>query len=299
MPHFAMGADLHWVKKYDEKLRRLSLFFKTIGVSSLSSFFLKKLHGIRFVYYHGLDRRDIGVFSDHLKYFNDTYQILKVKSENAITDFLSGDADFKNGLVITFDDGLYSQLWAADLLNNFGIEGIFFVPSGVLQCMNRGAQENFAEDRAISLNFVDPEDEVFLSLDDVRHISQRHIIGSHTIDHTRLPGFLDNDFIFRQLLQSREDLRSQFPDLPIEHFAWVGGEAENYPAQASQLLQSAGYNLGYTTLSSLFRRGDNPLMINRTNLETRWSLDVVKFQLSGIQDIRALFRRASVRSRYS
>jgi len=60
------------------------------------------------------------------------------------------------------------------------------------------------------------------------------------------------------------------------------------------VIRRAGYRFSFMTNNAPLRPGDDPLHIQRTNVEAGWSLDVLRFQLSGVMDLAYAPKRRRV-----
>ena len=113
---------------------------------------------------------------------------------------------------LTFDDGLASHRIAAELLAERGLEGTFYVPSGLV-----GRKGN-------------------LGWDDLRAIrALRHEIGGHTSGHVHLPA-LDVAEARREIESDRLALLER--DLDPVTFAYPYGESSS---AVESLVREAGY----------------------------------------------------------
>jgi len=130
--------------------------------------------------------------------------------------FISGFS--KNGLFITlsFDDNLIEHYQAANLLDQYGMKGTFYVNSGRLSKSN-----------------------IFMSVQQVQELQSRgHEIGGHTINHINLQS--SSDFTRRkEVCDDKKNLENM--NLTISSFAFPFG-AEYYGAD--QLLMECGYVSG-------------------------------------------------------
>src|SRR5262249_30234952 len=91
------------------------------------------------------------------------------------------------GAVLTFDDGLRSDYEiAAPLLERYGFQGWFFVPVGLLQ-LPPNRQPAAAREQLVD-HAPTPEGDprVFMTLEQLRDLAKRHVIGCHTLNHVRL-----------------------------------------------------------------------------------------------------------------
>ncbi len=73
---------------------------------------------------------DVDTFRDHLTMLKRGYQVI---SAEEATGFSCGNSELDNGVLITFDDGLSDHYQAACMLHECGIQGIFFIPTCLLE----------------------------------------------------------------------------------------------------------------------------------------------------------------------
>src|SRR5205814_2025248 len=129
-------------------------------------------------------------------------------------------------LAFSFDDGLHSQLAAAQALEDRGVRGCFFVCPSMLNRPSREAAARFCRERLNSpvCRFMDWDDAAEL-------LRRGHEIGSHTLSHADLSACssqeLDDEIgAARQLLFKRLG--------KAEHFAWPFGRWQHVTAEAVQ-----------------------------------------------------------------
>src|SRR5882757_3171824 len=97
------------------------------------------------------------------------------------------------GAILTFDDGLRSDYEiVAPLLEKWGFTGWFFVPIGLL-ALAPGAQVDVARRQQVEhpANAADPR--VFMTLEQLRDLARRHVVGCHTSRHVRLCAALSEE----------------------------------------------------------------------------------------------------------
>jgi peptidoglycan/xylan/chitin deacetylase (PgdA/CDA1 family) len=239
--------------------RRVARVLDLVGVNqlglSLQKLILRPF--IRAVNYHEIRQDEIAKFEEHLAYFRDHYTPVDLDSLQSFVT--SGEwAGPKPGLILSFDDGHRSHFdLAAPLLEKYGFKGWFFVPIG-LMAIGDTAQD---ADRANAL-----------TLEQLRYLRERHIVGSHTITHRRLSSAVPLETLEEEIVGSQ----AMFSDIlggPVRCFCWVGGEEENYSREAADLIRGI-YDFSFMT-------NKNPLWL-------------VRFQLSGLMDLLYLSKRRRV-----
>lgn len=237
---------------------------------------------IRAVNYHEIRPDEVRRFEEHLKYFRDHYSPVDLET---LESFLASGswASPKPGLILSFDDGHRSHFeLAAPLLEKYGFKGWFFVPIGLMAIGNEFDNGSHPEtDRSDAL-----------TLEQLNYLSERHIVGSHTISHRRLNAAVPTDELENEIVGSQ----SMFSDLlggPVRSFCWVGGEEENYSRDAAGLISDT-YDFSFMTNNFVNRPNTHPLQLQRTNIESENPLWLVKFQLSGLMDLLYLPKRRRV-----
>lgn len=122
-------------------------------------------------------------------------------------------------VVLTFDDGLTSQLRAATILENHGHRGTFYVASGLLRS--------------------GPAPAPYMSAAEVATLSARgHDIGSITSHHRDLRT-LDDETLHAELMQSRITL-GQISDRPVRHMAYPFNSFDERVLEATRLAYETG-----------------------------------------------------------
>lgn len=200
------------------------------------------------------------------------------------------------GLVISFDDGLLNNYEvAAPLLEEAGLRGWFFIPTGLPALSDREAEVFCA---AGALNLPEARGErIAMRWDQLRDLQRRgHVIGCHTATHRRMRGPLDEALLRAELADSRE-LAARELGAPPESFAWVGGEPDTYAAAAERAIAAAGFKYAFTTQSAPFLPGDAPLRIHRTVLEPDLPFGLFRLKLAGLSDIAHRDGRAEAMAR--
>lgn len=201
------------------------------------------------------------------------------------------------GLIITFDDGLWSNYRvAAPLLEEFGFTGWYFLPTDFIDAPPT-EQPAFARRTLLdfSVELRDPESQQRLAMnwDEVRELSQRHVIGSHTRSHCRMNESLTPEQLAFEIVESRRILEGRL-QTRIRVYCWVGGETQAYTSAAARQIAAAGYEFAFVTTASPIRPRHDPLQLHRSQVEVNWPLDLVRFQLSGIVDWGKASKRRQV-----
>lgn len=181
-------------------------------------------------------------------------------------------------LLITFDDGYRSNYEvAAPLLEEHGFRAFFFLPEA------RIADNRAAADASFVASVDEPEPRMCWA--EVRDLKARgHAIGCHTRTHVRLADDLSPERLADEITVAGSDIARKLGH-PVDDFCWVGGEEWSYGAGAFEEIRRGGYRRVFMTNLFPVLPGSSPIWIQRTNVESSWPLDHVKFYLSGVMDL--------------
>jgi peptidoglycan/xylan/chitin deacetylase (PgdA/CDA1 family) len=197
------------------------------------------------------------------------------------------------GLLLSFDDGCRTHAEvAAPLLEKHGFVGWFFVTSAFPDVPEED-QADFAREHAISA-WSDGAPRCALTWDQVRHLDRHHVVGCHTLEHVRLGEDLGEEELRRQVLGGKLLLEARLGHT-VEAFSWVGGEEWSYGVTAARLVAEAGFRVAFGTNNAVFRPGEHPLRIERTNVEAFYEPELLRFQLAGLLDLAYAPKRRRLR----
>lgn len=256
--------------------RTAARLFDAVGINRAGFALQKRAYGnfIRAVNYHTIKREDVPNFRRHLEFYAKHF----VSVDIHILDRFLCEGEWNSdrpGIILSFDDGHRSHFeMAAPLMEEFGFIGWFFIPAGHV-CTGNGA-----------------DDSENLSVDQLKTICARHVVGSHSINHVRLRESVPIDELKSEIIDSRKMLES-LTEQPIESFCWVGGEEDTYSRKAAEIVRQS-YRLGFMTNNAVIQMSTDPMQLQRTNIEASDPLWLVRFQLSGIMDMYYTSKRRRV-----
>jgi peptidoglycan/xylan/chitin deacetylase (PgdA/CDA1 family) len=236
---------------------------------------------VRGVNYHHVPASRAESFEQQLRWFASRFVGVGPKE---LGDLQAGHwPHAKPGILLSFDDACRTHAEVvAPLLEKHGFTGWFFVPSAFCD-VPEPEQRNWARDHAISAWAPLDDPRLGMRWDQVRELSLRHVIGSHTRDHVRLAERLGEAELRQQVADDKRRLERETGQ-PVQAFAWVGGEEWSYSVEGVRAVADAGFRFAFGTNCAPFRPGDDPLRIERTNLEAGYPLSLVRFQISGLMD---------------
>jgi peptidoglycan/xylan/chitin deacetylase (PgdA/CDA1 family) len=249
---------------------------------------------LRVVNYHGTPPEDAASFEEHLRFYAGNFS--SVTFEDFDRFLLDGVwRPSAPGLVLAFDDGLRANYdVAAPLLERYGFTGWFFVPVGFIDTPPERQTEFARAHKIFPFGAAPLDGRVAMSWEEIRRLAARHVVGCHTRTHRRLGSAVPPAVLDDEIAVARKDLEARL-GRPVETFCWVGGEEAGYSATADRVVRAAGYRYAFMNDSAPIVTGTDPFRIQRTNIEASWSLDTLRFQLSGLMDVISGPKRKRVR----
>lgn len=250
---------------------------------------------LRAVNYHDVPPSTALNFEMHLRYFRRHYEPAGIED---VLDICYGNWNGKRrGLILCFDDGLRSHAEVvAPLLDRYGFSGFFFVPVGFVDSAPE-LQQSFAERNSITYAPHEWSDQrLAMTWDQVRRLSQHHVVGCHSFNHIPLSNKLSEGDLRREIVHAKRDLEDQI-ERECEAFCWVGRNIwshDLFSAAAHRVISDAGFRVSFMSNHALIRPGCDPLYLQRSALEADFSLDLVRLQTSPVMDLRFAFRRRKV-----
>jgi peptidoglycan/xylan/chitin deacetylase (PgdA/CDA1 family) len=247
---------------------------------------------LRAVAYHGTPKDAKDPLARQLDYFARHFWSV---DEQDLERFMKGGKTGKPIIVISFDDGLYSNYEvAAPLLEERGLVGWFFV-SSLLAGLPAPAQATFCREHEIAFRDcegrVGQAGRVAMSWTELADLSRRgHVVGCHTATHHRMRGEVDELTLRNEIFGAKEEMEKHL-EKQIKSFAWVGGEPDTYSRLVFEALPRAGFEFAFTTQSAPFVQGEDPLLIHRTVLDADMGYAMFRLKMMGLSDLAHLSRR--------
>lgn len=260
---------------------------------NIGRLYYRRAH-IRVVGYHSVSSLDVSNFKRQLDTFMKHYSPATLDDLNNL--LLHGRwQSTMPGIIISFDDGLWNNYRvAAPVLEEYGIRGLFFVPTSFIN-QSSADQKAYAEAHGISI----PADysgngRLAMSWDEIADLANRgHMVGSHTHSHCRFYSSVPPEQMQIEMSESKRLLENTLKQR-VDVFSWVGGETETFNSTASSCIAKVGYTRSFTTIPVPITRKTNPFLLGRTNIEANWPLSIVTFQLCGAIDILYTSKRRRV-----
>src|SRR5262245_12792287 len=165
---------------------------------------------VHFLYLHFVPGGEEGNFRRLLTLLSKDHHFISYS--DAVTRVYSGAID-RPYVTFSVDDGLRNGLRLAEILDEFGARGCFFVCDRVPELTNRAEIDEFCRSELE----IPPTD--FLSWDDLESLLRSgHEIGNHSARHRTLRN-LSADQLEDDIAGGLVRLRSRLGDT-VRHFAW-------------------------------------------------------------------------------
>jgi hypothetical protein len=234
------------------------------------------------VNYHGTQKKFLENFKEQLLFFKKEFTILSPHQLNA---FYSGKLG-NNGpfLLLTFDDGIKNNMYAAALLNELRLQAYFFIVPNFINTPVENQKNYFTSCIRPDINLhIDSEPADFQSLtwEEVETlIVQGHSIGSHTSSHTLVATTASFEKSILEIKSSRERILIQLDKLSpeIDSFCSINNTLESVGEKEIKLIKEQ-YKYHFTTIPGVNFPSSNPLYIKRCNIESHWLNGAVKYAL--------------------
>ncbi|WIG81926.1 polysaccharide deacetylase family protein [Photobacterium damselae] len=278
----------------------LAKLFDLLKINELFFFLRRIFYGNEYIYainYHNTSLKDIQQFEKQLNYYSSFFSNVSKKD---LDDFLCNGVWNKDkpGLIISFDDGLRNNFdVACKILEKYNFTGWFFISVGFVDC-EVSQQKKYAKEHSIISLDEYPDNRIAMSWDEVRYLNSHHVVGCHTMTHHRMIETTSIEKINREIKDSKTLLESKL-NSEIDIFCWVGGEEFAYSKYAAQAIKDSGYKYSFMTNCCPITKKTNKFQLQRNNVESNWSLLLVKFVTSGFMDLLYFRKRCKVNKKTS
>jgi len=197
-----------------------------IDFLSLKKFFISDVRdSLRIMMIHDTPKKDHYIYEKQIEFLLlNGWKLLDPKK--FIKNKIKKKKIIGKNLVITFDDGLKSNMGLAEKLKNkFGIKSIFFVPYSFVNMKKTKDIKKFCVNK---LNiFKKKYYNLNLNLKDLRKlILDGHVIGSHTINHLNLKNIVDIKQLKNEIAGSKR-LLTKLTGKKINVFAFTFGSLKD------------------------------------------------------------------------
>lgn len=162
-------------------------------------------------------------------------------------------------VVLTFDDGLKEHhAVAARVLDDLGLPGTFFVPTGALDLESEAAVDFSRHGLRRSRTFE------FMSTRDLRDLAENPLfeVGGHTHSH---PDLGEADDFAAEIVEPKQALE-RITGKPVRWFAYPFGSPFHLSAGSVDAIRLAGYETAFTIVPAYWSTSTDPFLVGRDAL---------------------------------
>ena len=215
---------------------------------------------LRVLMYHDINPRDMKLLTTTIAWLKKSWNFL---SPLEFEQVMHGRQKLsQNSLLLTFDDGFFSNLAVArNILNPLEIKAIFFVIPDFVDKIQQDQSRTFIEkrlrlelDTAASINHLKN-----MHWGDLRQLLDHgHVIGAHSMSHESLGNVTSRNVLTREIIEAADRLESELRT-EIKHFAFPFGNFYSFSKQALEVARSR-----YLFIHSGIRGNNIPGSVPRT-----------------------------------
>jgi peptidoglycan/xylan/chitin deacetylase (PgdA/CDA1 family) len=246
----------------------LGYFGQTLlNVKKIKTIYSKSEFGVYPIILHDIPPSKLNRLICLLDFLLERYTFI---TPNNFVLYLNGDYNLsENQLLLTFDDGFYSNyLIANNVLKPRNINAIFFISTGFIGLRDNTEivnyiQKKFYNDQFPShLNINEMIPMTWSNILDLVELG--HTIGAHTVNHVRLSRVIDSASLEEEIISSGEHIEDIL-GLKVDHFAFPFGDIGSINTKA---LKVAGekYKYIYSGIRGCNDSKTNPLALRRESM---------------------------------
>lgn len=277
--------------KYDRQIHNRSLVIKALlgKLTGWVPLMQPVQNDLVVVSYHGTQKRFLNNFVEQVKFFKDTYNII---TPAQLSEFFENrlESSSKPYLLFSFDDGLRSNLYVAEILYKYGIRTFFFVVPEFINCSKEKQRAFFLQNICPmdSWQSCTSEDTMALSWDELKGlVAIGHEMGSHSASHVMKTSELDDDSRYHEIVDSRCMLADGL-DLSLDKIRAFCGPLDSLQSvgRKEMTLIKDNYKFFFSTFPGSNNKPKNPYFIKRVHIEDFWMFSTVRFVLSNLERLR-------------
>lgn len=263
-----------------------SIHSPALGIKSLLGRFEKSFgkgydpRDIYVVNYHSTPLKFIPAFKEHLQYYLRNFTVISPQDVGEFYNQIARD-ETRPRLLLTFDDGIKNNLFAASAMDEIGIKAFFFVVPKFIQTPESLQKTYYLEHiRPITNPLIDTMEEDFIAMswDEIRLLEEKgHMIGSHTYSHTLLSSESDLDNSEKEILLSKQVIENELHK-KVEAFCSINNTLLSVGETEKKLIEKH-YRFHFTTLPGSNAQIYDPQFICRRNIEAFWPTGSLYYSL--------------------
>jgi peptidoglycan/xylan/chitin deacetylase (PgdA/CDA1 family) len=271
------------------KLRELMAYFlyPILRIKNyLLSYFSNQNGRLIVILYHDVNTNQIDKFASQIDWLSNYWEFITPRQFELMSiGVLPID---KNYILLTFDDGFYSNgIVATKVLNPRNIKAIFFIVSEFVDIEHEvNARKFIAKNIYPRLSPMQvPLGQYNLNWNDLKDLLKKgHMIGGHTRTHCRLSEVSCNQNLRAEIIDSADEISKNL-SIDVKHFAYTFGTLEDFSEDALTVA-SDRFDFVYSGLRGYNSKKTSNYAIRRHSVSPENSLPLLGFLLEGGADYR-------------
>ena len=271
--------------RINTKIHNLNHFIKSIlgDLEFLVTKLSLRKNELYVVNYHGTQKKFLANFRKQICFLKKNFEII---SPDQLNDFYLGKLEYYNKplMLITFDDGIKNNLYAAKILEEYLLKGYFFVVPEFVNTNTDLQTSFFKKNIRQKINpYIDQEEEDFVSLNwaEIKLLIKKgHLVGSHTQTHQLIAKRSSLENSIDEIENSKKNIATKL-SVNIE---FINAFCSNHNTLVSVgekefKLIKENYDYHFTTIPGSNIKTDSHFFIKRINIESFWLSGAVKYAL--------------------
>lgn len=220
--------------------------------------------------YHGTQKKYLDAFEKQLNFLQKHFEFA---APVFLNEFYPGKSfQGKPKVLLTFDDGIKNNMYAAELLAARGIKALFLIVPGFVDCPENEQHNYFIKNiRPVINSTIDsaPEDTTALSWEELRKVSTMgHAIGSHSYTHTLVAGNFSREESEKEIISSKKRI-TEMLEINVDSFCGPNNSLLSCGKMEMELIKK-DYRYFLSTFPGSNMENKNPFFIKRSNVEAHW-----------------------------
>lgn len=234
--------------------------------------------------YHSTPRKFIPQFEEQIKFYKNHFDLI---TPHHLADHYNGTRKGnKCGLLITFDDGLKNNLYAAEVLESQNIKALFFIVPGFIDTPEQEQKKFYLKNiRPVVNEHIDQLEEDFQAMNwnELKQLCKKgHAVGCHTFNHTLSVNNTDAKNSENEIVSAKMVIEQKL-DIKLSSYCSINNTLQSTGAFEKQLIRQ-NYTFHFTTFPGSNAHPKDPLFIKRRNVEVFW-LDGSLYYALGKRDL--------------
>ena len=267
------------IKRYIIKILSFTRKNKTV-----SEYVRRRAEGtIRVLLYHDIEPHQLGKFANQLDYLAKKYKFItpsEFKFHMSGLEPLNG-----RNLLVTFDDGFFSNKAAAEILDQRNIKAIFFIISDFVSIVNPSDARDFIAKNIFPYMVKNEMPPHWVNMDwgDVRYLVEKgHTIGGHTRSHAKVSSITDYVSLQNEIVDSATEIEEKI-DGSLEHFAFTFGTIDSFSSDALAVALGK-YGWIHSGFRGFNKSSNENYLVRRDSVSPDMDFDELDFYLDGFSD---------------